>query len=68
MICLRGIDTQARDLGEALHRVVVRRQQVGHLLIELSEVILDHARSNREIDWLAVPFTSEPAKRRLGGR
>ena len=40
---LRGIDAEAGDLGEALHRVVVGREQVGHLLIELAEVILDHA-------------------------
>jgi hypothetical protein len=25
-----------------LHRVVMRGEQVGHLLIELAEVILDH--------------------------
>jgi hypothetical protein len=40
---LRGIDPKARDFGEALHGVMVYRKQVGHLLIELSEVILDHA-------------------------
>jgi hypothetical protein len=39
---LRGIDPKARDFGEALHCVMMDRKQVGHLLIELSEVILDH--------------------------
>jgi hypothetical protein len=43
---LRGIDAESGDLGEALHRVVVGREQVGHLLIELAEVILDHAHSS----------------------
>ena len=38
-----GIDLEARHLGEALHRVLVGSQQVGHLLIELAEVILDQA-------------------------
>ena len=40
---LRRIDTEAGDFGEALHRVVVFREQDSHLLIELFEVILDHA-------------------------
>jgi hypothetical protein len=39
---LRGIDAESRDLGQPLHRVVMRGEQVGHLLIELAEVILDH--------------------------
>ena len=43
MMLLRGIDAESGDLGEALYRVVVGREQVGHLLIELAEVILDHA-------------------------
>ena len=34
---------ESGDLGQALHRVVVRREQVGHLLIEPSVVVLDHA-------------------------
>jgi hypothetical protein len=42
-LALRGIIFGARAFGEALHRVVVQREQVGHLPIELSEVILDHA-------------------------
>ena len=40
---LRGIDAESGDLGEPLDRVVVRREQVGHLLIELAQMILDHA-------------------------
>jgi hypothetical protein len=40
---LRGMDPESGDLGEALHRVVVFGEQVGHLLIELVEVIFDHA-------------------------
>jgi hypothetical protein len=40
---LRGIDAEAGDFGEAPHRVVVGREKVGHLLIELAEVTLDHA-------------------------
>jgi hypothetical protein len=35
---LCGIDAESGDLGEPLHRVVVRREQVGHQLIELAEV------------------------------
>ena len=30
-----GIDAEAWDLGETLHRSTVGRQQVGHLLSEL---------------------------------
>ena len=40
---LRRIDPKARDFGEALDGVMMCRKQVGHLLIELAEVILDHA-------------------------
>jgi hypothetical protein len=52
---LCGIDAETGDLGEALHRVVVSREQVGHLLIELAEVILDHAQFfQRELQQPAV--------------
>ena len=30
-----GIDAEARDLGETLHRSAVVREEVGHLLSEL---------------------------------
>ena len=43
MICCAESTPKARDFGAALHCVMVCRKQVGHLLIELSEVILDHA-------------------------
>jgi hypothetical protein len=33
-------------LGEAQHRIVVCHEQVCHLLIELTEVILDQRRSS----------------------
>ena len=33
----------AGDFGEALHRVVMGCEQPGQLLIELAEVIFDHA-------------------------
>jgi hypothetical protein len=40
---LRGIDTTARHLGQALHRIVVVSEQLRHLLIELGGVVFDHA-------------------------
>ena len=43
MICCAESTPSSGDLGEALHRVVVSREQVGHLLIELAEVVFDHA-------------------------
>jgi hypothetical protein len=55
---LRGIDPESGDLGEALHRVVMCREQIGHLLIELSEVVLDHAQFvQRELQQPAVDRT-----------
>ena len=32
-----------RRVGETLHRVVVGSEQGGHLLLELAQVILEHA-------------------------
>jgi hypothetical protein len=61
---LRGIDAESGDLGEALHRVVVGREQVDHLLIELAEVILDHAQFlQRE---LQQPVNRMQRRTRLG--
>ena len=40
---LRGIDAEAGHFGQALHRVVVVREQLRHLLIELGEVVFDQA-------------------------
>jgi hypothetical protein len=40
---LRRIDAEAGHFGQALHRVVVVREQLRHLVIELSEVVFDHA-------------------------
>jgi hypothetical protein len=37
----RGIDAQPRDFREALHRIVMSREELGHLVIKLAEVILD---------------------------
>jgi hypothetical protein len=57
---MRGIDAEPWDLGEPLHRLVVFRQQVGHLPIELSEVILDHAITLEPLAW-SVGTTSGSA-------
>jgi len=48
-------------LGEALHRVVMGCKQVGHLLIELTEVILDHVQ-------LFKRERQQPSVDRLQGR
>lgn len=39
---LRG-STKARHFGQALHRSVMVSEQLRHLLIELREVVFDHA-------------------------
>ena len=39
----RGIDAEAGHFGQALHRVMMVSEQLRHLLIELDEVIFDHA-------------------------
>ena len=63
---LRGINPKAGDFGEALHCVMVYRKQVGHLLIELAEVILDHAQFfQRELQQSAVDRMQ--CRTRLGG-
>jgi len=55
MICCAESTPSPRDLGEAVDRVVVDREQIGHLLLELSEVILDHAQLvQRELHQPAV--------------
>jgi hypothetical protein len=41
MICCAEIDAQVRHFGQALHRIVVVREQLRHLLIELTEVVFD---------------------------
>jgi hypothetical protein len=43
MICCAESTPRPGDLGEALHGIVMCREQIGHLLIELAEVILNHA-------------------------
>jgi hypothetical protein len=43
MICWAESTPRPGDLGETLHGSVVGREQIGHLLIELAQVILDHA-------------------------
>jgi hypothetical protein len=40
---LRGLDAEPWDLREALHRIVVRRQEERHLLIEVAEVRLQQS-------------------------
>jgi hypothetical protein len=37
---LRGLDAKTRDLREALDGVMMRRQEVGHVLIELAQMRL----------------------------
>jgi hypothetical protein len=52
---LRGIHAAPGDLGEAQHRIVVCHEQVCHLLIELTEVILDQPQVfQRELQLGAV--------------
>jgi hypothetical protein len=41
-----------------LHRVVVGREQVGHLLIELAEVILDRAQHPSSIALRGIESTA----------
>jgi hypothetical protein len=40
---LRGIDTEARNLGESVDRVMMLTEEVRHLLVELRKVVFDHA-------------------------
>ena len=40
---LRGLDAEPGDLGEALDGLVMRRQEVGHLLIEVAEMRLQQS-------------------------
>ena len=43
MICCAESTPSPRDFREALHRVMMLGEEVGHLLIELAEVILDQS-------------------------
>src|SRR5207244_271752 len=40
---LRGIHAEPWDFGEALHCLMMLGEEVGHLLIELAEVVLDQS-------------------------
>ena len=40
---LRGIHAQPGDLGQPLHRRLVRAEETRHLLVELHDVVVDHA-------------------------
>jgi hypothetical protein len=41
MICCPESTPRPADFGEALHRIVVVREQLRHLLIKLGEVVVD---------------------------
>ena len=43
MSCCAESTPRPGDLREVLHRIVVGCEEVGHLLIEFAEMILDHA-------------------------
>ena len=40
---LRGIDAQPGDRGQPLHRQLMRAEELRHLVVELREVLVNHA-------------------------
>jgi|SRR5215203_4493435 len=59
--------TPSSGNSEALHRVVLDGEQVGHLLIALAEVILDHAQFFHRPSRFSCG-SSKPERVRLGRR
>ncbi len=50
MICGAESTPKPGTSAQALHRVVVGREQVGHLRIELAEMVFDHPRSSSRMN------------------